>query len=137
MAKKIALLISLVMIFSFSCVFASEVLVSEQETTEPEVTTTATEVEEVVEAPEAEVTGEEAVPEDGEAVVEPEENAEVISEPVETEPVEGNAEVVSSAPAEDTESTTSSQGNGTVVGAIIAVVIVIAVVAIVAVLQKK
>lgn len=138
MAKKIALLISFVMMFSFSCVFATELLDED-----PVVDTTVApeEMVEIVEEPEP-------IEETAEVVDESiEEIPEVIDESSEENEVVPN-EVVTSAPTtegvsgetvsgETQNAETSSKGNGTVIGAIIAVIIVIAVVAIVSVLQKK
>lgn len=108
MTKRIALLISLVMIFSFSCVFATE---SVDLLAAPEAVVTS-----------AEVSGEASEEVSGEAT--PEVSGEV------------TPEVSGEAPAH-TDTIEEEGGNSTVVGAVIAIVIVIAVVAIVYVIQKK
>ena len=117
MAKRIALLISLVMMLSFSCVFATEV--EEAPAAESEVVAisgdvaVSGEVEDVV--LEEEVSGEVANIEE----VSGEEVAPVSGEETET-------------PDEDAEEEGSS-----VLGAVIAIVVVVAIVAIVCVLKKK
>ena len=118
MAKRIAMLISLVMMLSFSCVFATE-LVSGETPVEAEVVTTISgeATEEVVETTE-EVSGEVA---DVEIV-----SGEEVEAPVSGEETEAPAEVV------ETE-----EGNSSVAGAVIAIVIVVAIIAVVSVLKKK
>lgn len=119
MAKRIALLISLVMMLSFSCVFATETLVTETAPEAEVVDVVSGDVE--VEAP---VSGEEVeveAPVSGEAEVEA--------------PVSGEAEAPVS--GEETVPAETEEGNGSVLAAVIAIVVVVAIVAIVCVLKKK
>ncbi len=106
MAKKIALLVTLVMMFTISCVFAANV---------PSADTASI-------SAETSISGEEAVETaSGEEAAEPTTSGEVAD--------------TTSGDVEDTHE--EENGNGAVVGAIIAVVIVVAIVAIVWVLNKK
>jgi len=137
--KKIALLVvSILVILSFSAVFATEdeqLLISPAP--EEAVTDEVTEVEEIEEN-DAETLVDVATEEDisGEDIVMDEETDAIASDDenvlVDTATEENNTEV------EDVAETTStkSSSNGSIVGAIIAVVIVIAVVAIAAILRK-
>lgn len=126
MAKKIALLLSLVMMLSFSCVFATELSGDE--------TTANTEVVEVVSGDEA-VSGEEVV--SGDEVVSGEvADTEIASGEVET-PVSGEEETKAPANTETPATSEAEEGNGSVLAAVIAIVVVVAIVAIVSVLKKK
>lgn len=120
MAKKIALLLSLVMMFSISCVFATEA----EDTTTTETVVSGEVLEVVTEGSGEEVVDTETV--SGEVSGETEEPTTTPSENVSGE-VSGDE-----TDAEETES-----GNGTVLAAVIAIVIVVAIVAIVSVLKKK
>lgn len=127
MAKKIALLLSLVMLVSFSCVFATEgnetalpvenEIVSSSEDTElsgePLIST----------APSVDNNDEVSTSGD-----------ELLEEQVSGEISETNTDTTSTDTTETTENTES--GNGTVFAGVIAIVIVVAVVAIVVVLKK-
>ena len=128
MAKRIALLLSLVMMLSFSCVFATELSGDEP--------TTNTEVVEVVSGDEA-ISNEEVI--SGDEIVSGEvADTEIASGEVET-PVSGEEEETEApanteTPADDEK---AEEGNGSVMAAVIAIVVVVAIVAIVSVLKKK
>ena len=110
MAKKIALLLSLVMMFTISCVFATE--------SDAVVTSAAP-----VAAEDVETSDEEAV--------------EVSGDDVATEEPATSGETVETS-GEEHDHDHEAEGNGSaVVGAVIAVVIVVAIVAIVWILNKK
>lgn len=111
MAKKIALLLSLVMMFTISCVFATE--------------------SDAVVTSEAPVAAEDVVESSDEEAVE------VSGDDVATEEPAASGEVSTSGEAEN-DHDHEEEGNGSaVVGAVIAVVIVVAIVAIVWILNKK
>ena len=111
MAKKIALLLSLVMMFTISCVFATE--------------------SDAVVTSEAPVAAEDVVETSDEEAVE------VSGDDVATEEPATSGETVETS-GEEAEHDHESEGNGSaVVGAVIAVVIVVAIVAIVWILNKK
>ena len=138
MTKRIALLVSLVMIFSLSFVFATEenqdTLLSAPVTSGEVVTDAAPEV-------------------SGESVVSGETTENVSSEVAEnvsgeiSEEVSGEEAVEDKTPADETVNNNEDTENdeaqdednapSTVIGAIIAIVVVVAVVAVVALLQKK
>lgn len=122
MAKKIALLLSLVMMFSISCVFATEA----DDTAATDTVVSGEVLEETTE-----VSGDEVVDAD---VVEGEVSGET-EEPT-TTPVE-DEDVSSEVAGNETGSVETENGNGTILAAVIAIVIVVAIVAIVSVLKKK
>lgn len=144
MAKKIALLISLVMIFSLSFVFASEdtaaVAIPEEVTenvtisgeelstdyTSPEIVSG----EDIVDGTIDSISGEETV-NDTEST--PAENENQTANDTESTPTENETETED----EHNHDHDDESSNSTVLGAVIAIVIVVAVVAIVAVIQKK
>ena len=117
MAKKIALLLSLVMMLSFSCVFATEV--EESPAAESEVVAISGDVD---------VSGEVE-----EVVLEEEVSGEV------ADTVEVSGEEVTPASGEETETPDegAEEEGSSVLGAGIAIVVVVAIVAIVCVLKKK
>ncbi len=121
MAKRIALLISLVMMLSFSCVFATETIDA--------AAPAQTEVVEVVSGDESETPADEIS------------DVEVSGEVADTEEVSGEAEVEAPVSGEETETPADTveteEGNGSVLAAVIAIVVVVAIVAIVCVLKKK
>ena len=126
MAKRIALLISLVMMFSLSCVFAADLAAAPDTTSE------------VISG---EVANEDNTNTDSVEAVSGETSTEVSGEANTNTEVSGNVESgdvnETVTPEHNHDAETDSNGNNTVVGAIIAIVIVVAVVAIVSVLQKK
>ena len=133
MMKKIALLVSLVMIFSLSFVFATE----ESQDTLLTVSGETTELsgDELVSGEIAE-SGDEVV--SGDVTEENEVSGDVANEnelPLDGE-VSGEADVSEDVTTSGDEAAVE-EGSNTVVGAVIAIVIVVAVVAIVAVLKKK
>ena len=139
MAKKIALFISLVMIFSLSFVFASEdtsALIMSAPASGEENIVVSGESEGI---PSGEISGEisgevssEVSGETSTPITSGEENV--------TAPSDSDVDSNKTTPSTDKDVTNeqvSSSKNNTIVGAIIAIVIVVAVVAIVAVIQKK
>ena len=125
MAKKIALLLTLVMMFTISCVFATDAdiaPISEEVVPSETVVETTEDAGEAVEATSGE-----------EVAAEPETSGEEVA----AEPETSGEEVITSGEAEDDHDHEAEAGNGAVVGAIIAVVIVVAIVAIVWILNKK
>ena len=143
MAKKIALFISLVMIFSLSFVFASEdtsALIMSAPTSGEENIVVSGESEEI---PSGEISGEISGEVSGEVSsdVSGETSTPTTSgEENVTAPSDFDVDSNKTTPSTDKDVTNeqvSSSKNSTIVGAIIAIVIVVAVVAIVAVIQKK
>ena len=139
MAKKVALFISLVLVFSLSLVFATEgtqdtLLIAPAPSGEITDTITTTESgESPISGEISTVSGETIDNVSGESEITSGEN--VSDETLNTETTDDTT-----APTTDPEETETESNNtqsSTVVGAIIAIVIVIAVVAIVAVIQKK
>ena len=112
MAKKIALLLTLVMMFTISCVFATDAAVAP--------------------IAEAETAVSDEVVETADETVEATSGDEVAAEPTTS-----GEDVATSGDAEHNHDHEEEAGNGAVVGAIIAVVIVVAIVAIVWILNKK
>lgn len=125
MAKRIALLLSLVMMLSFSCVFATELTsgeASDEKSTEVVLSG------EVATSGEEDVSGDETVSGD---VVDTDVSGEVEA------PVSGE-ETEDPANNTDAPSTTDDEEeNSSVLAAVIAIVVVVAIVAIVCVLKKK
>lgn len=111
MAKKIALLLTLVMMFTISCVFATDA--------------------DVAPISETVVSGEEVTGAEDEAV------EATSGDDVAEEPTTSGEDVTTSGDADHNHDHEEEAGNGAVVGAVIAVVIVVAIVAIVWILNKK
>ena len=129
MAKRIALLISLVMMFSISCVLATDVSVDTASSVTEVEDTQGTLPDEEIAGEDSETSGEVV---SGEADVLDEGNIDSVDENVNTDDTDDTT-----TPNDDTATDDEKSGSSAVVGAIIAVVIVVALVAIVALTRKK